>query len=324
MATAADDSDSTLSPDDAFAVLGNETRMEILQSLGRADGPLPFSELRERVGVRDSGQFNYHLGKLTGHFIQETDDGYRLSRAGTRVIESVLSGAVTETPVIEPTPVDAPCHLCGGTVEVTYREERLETYCTECAGLFGESNRTGEWIGEASRGYLGYLPMPPAGVAGRTPDEVLQAAWVWGNLEILSLASGVCPRCSGTVDYGLDICETHDTSEGLCTDCDRLKAMNVGMTCTNCVFDGGGEFTLRLASNTQLLAFQTRHGLNPVNPESVTAVNRVHTSFEEEIHTTDPLKASITYLINGDTITFTVNEDLEVTEVSKGETAQSS
>lgn len=324
MVTAADDSDSTLPPDDAFAVLGNETRMEILQTLGQADGPVPFTELRERVGVRHSGQFNYHLGKLTGHFIQETDDGYGLRRAGTRVIESVLSGAVTETPVIEPTPVDAPCHLCGGTVEVAYREERMETYCTECAGLFGEGNRTGEWIGDASHGYLGYLPMPPAGTRGRTPDEALQAAWVWGNLEILSLASGVCPRCSGTIDYDFEVCEDHDASEGLCTECDRLKAINIGMTCTNCVFDGGGEFTLRLASDTHLLAFQTGHGLNPVNPESITAVNRVHTTFEEEIHSTDPFEASLIYSINGDPIMFTVDGDLDVIEVSKGEAAQSS
>jgi len=49
------DGTSTLPPDDAFAVLGNETRMEILRALGDADGPLPFSELHDRVGTRDSG-----------------------------------------------------------------------------------------------------------------------------------------------------------------------------------------------------------------------------------------------------------------------------
>jgi len=56
MTTDADGSESsTLSPDDAFRVLGNETRMEILRALGDADGPLPFSELHDRVGTRDSG-----------------------------------------------------------------------------------------------------------------------------------------------------------------------------------------------------------------------------------------------------------------------------
>lgn len=40
-----------LSPDDAFTVVGNDTRMEILQTLGEADQPLSFSELRERIGI---------------------------------------------------------------------------------------------------------------------------------------------------------------------------------------------------------------------------------------------------------------------------------
>lgn len=87
---------SALSPDDAFAVLGNDTRMKILQTLGEADEPLRFSELRDRIGVRDSGRFNYHLDKLTGHFITETDDGYALRPAGTRVVEAVLSRVVVD------------------------------------------------------------------------------------------------------------------------------------------------------------------------------------------------------------------------------------
>ncbi|MEF8801746.1 MAG: helix-turn-helix domain-containing protein, partial [Halolamina sp.] len=115
MTTNADTSETMLAPDDAFAVLGNETRMEILQTLGEADEPLPFSELRGRVGMRDSGQFNYHLGKLDGHFIKDTDGGYALGQKGSRVIEAVLSGAVTDTPVLDRTPVDMSCYCCGAT-----------------------------------------------------------------------------------------------------------------------------------------------------------------------------------------------------------------
>jgi hypothetical protein len=87
-----------LSPDDAFATLGNETRLGILQTLGRAGEDLSFSVLRDRVGVEDSGQFNYHLEQLVGHFVRKTEDGYQLRRAGRRVVEAVLSGAVTDAP----------------------------------------------------------------------------------------------------------------------------------------------------------------------------------------------------------------------------------
>ena len=67
------DDGATLAPDDAFELLGNETRVRILQTLGTADEPVPFSELHDRVGLRDSGQFNYHLDRLVGHFLQKTD-----------------------------------------------------------------------------------------------------------------------------------------------------------------------------------------------------------------------------------------------------------
>jgi hypothetical protein len=42
------------------------------------ENAVSFSELRDRVGTRDSGQFNYHLDQLTGHFIRATDSGYEL------------------------------------------------------------------------------------------------------------------------------------------------------------------------------------------------------------------------------------------------------
>lgn len=61
------------------------------------------SELRERVGMGDSGQFNYHLGQVEGHSVRTFDDGYVLRKAGRRVVEAVLSGAVTDAVVIEPT-----------------------------------------------------------------------------------------------------------------------------------------------------------------------------------------------------------------------------
>lgn len=65
---------TALPPDDAFDVLGNETRLGILRVLGEADGPLSFSALFDRVDYDTSGNFSYHLKRLEGHFIRETDD----------------------------------------------------------------------------------------------------------------------------------------------------------------------------------------------------------------------------------------------------------
>ena len=81
-----------VSAQEAFGLLGNETRVDVLRGLWGvdggdlptgSDGVLSFSELQRRVGVGNSGQFTYHLSQLVPHFVRETDEGYRLSRAGT-------------------------------------------------------------------------------------------------------------------------------------------------------------------------------------------------------------------------------------------------
>lgn len=82
---------------ETFSLLGDSTRLAILRSLWEAQKDrekktVPFEVLRERVGVADSGRFNYHLGKLTNRFITQTNDGYQLRYAGTRVVGALLEG----------------------------------------------------------------------------------------------------------------------------------------------------------------------------------------------------------------------------------------
>jgi hypothetical protein len=55
------------SPDAVFALLGDDTRIDIPQALGETpDAARSFSDLRERVGVADSGQFDHHLQNFVG------------------------------------------------------------------------------------------------------------------------------------------------------------------------------------------------------------------------------------------------------------------
>ncbi|MFB6173369.1 MAG: ArsR/SmtB family transcription factor [Halobacteriales archaeon] len=317
---ATDTEAGTPSPDDAFAVLGDETRIAILRTLGEADDPLSFSELRDRVGVEDSGGFNYHLDRLRDHFVRRTEEGYDLRGAGRRVVEAVLSGTVTESPTIEHTEIDVPCQFCGAPIVVGFREERVESYCTECRGLFGRDCCV-DGPDAPEGGYLGYLPIPPAGVEGRDPEELYRAAWTWANLEIMSMAAGVCPRCSATVEYSVDVCGNHDPGGTVCGECDRRKAVGLHVDCTNCIFDVGGTINIGLVANTDLLAFLTEHGLNPVAPEAVAAVNRVHDAFEEEVVSEEPFEARFTFGLEGDTLTLTVDEDLEVRRGEGGDGA---
>ena len=308
--------ETTLSPDDAFALLGNETRVAILRALGEADEPLSFSALHDRSDVRDSGQFNYHLEKLVGHFVRKDDDGYTLRRTGRRVVEAVLSGAVTETPSLERTPVDEYCEYCGAPIEVTWQHGSVRMYCTECAGTYGRAYDEGRGV-PAGEGYLGRLPLPPAGVRDRTPEEVLRAAWTWGNLEIFAMASGICPRCSATVETSVRVCEDHDASDGLCPSCESVYAVAANVSCTNCIFVSGGGAVIALVANTDLLTFVTEHGLNPVAPESIRVLNGVHGDYDEEILQRDPLRARFTFHIDDDSLALTVDENLAVVDVER-------
>lgn len=78
-------------PTDALSVLADDTRLTILRTLAEADGPLSFTRLRERTGVRDSGRFSYHLRRLCEYFVRETDGGYELGHAGARLIDASVA-----------------------------------------------------------------------------------------------------------------------------------------------------------------------------------------------------------------------------------------
>lgn len=67
--------------------------------------------------------------------MRKTDNGYDLHRGRIRVVEAVLSGTITETPVLEPTTLPYP--YCGGVVKVGCREERLLHRCMACSGMVG-------------------------------------------------------------------------------------------------------------------------------------------------------------------------------------------
>jgi DNA-binding transcriptional ArsR family regulator len=297
---------AVLSPDEAFALLGNETRIRILRTLAEAEATLSFTELRNQVGIRQGEQFNYHLDKLVGFFVRKTPAGYALSQTGHRVIEAVLSGVVTEDPVLELTRVDGwSCPYCGGGVEVKYRQERVERYCTECDGFLGEAADLDD------RGSLGFLYLPPAGVQGRTASEVLDAAFTWAYAEWLVAARGVCPRCSAPVDHSLSVCENHDPGDSFCNRCGERHAARFRASCTNCVFRLGSIMSMYLAASTELLAFVANHGINPLSDPWDWGWE-----YDEEIRSTEPFEADFTFEIDGDSITLTVDENLTVVDVT--------
>jgi len=314
MPTEAVDPDTArLSPDEAFTVLGDTTRLSILQELGHAEGPLPFNELRERIGYDDSGNFQYHLNKLRGHFVRQTDEGYELRQPGVRVVGAILSGAVTERPHLDEEPVDWPCPYCGGQITISYGDDEtgkhlLSIFCTECLALSPHADHF-------EPGQVGDIQLSPAGIKNRTPDEVIRAAITWDHFEMLGTYYGVCPHCQAVVEQSVNVCEDHDPN-GTCASCERRYPVEIHYECTNCLFDLGPMAAASgVLKHFELLSFLIDHDINPFTD----AWGPVAREATEEVLSTEPLRIRYTYTLDGDSLVLILDEDLSVLAVDRSD-----
>lgn len=231
MADADDGGGRGMSPEEAFSLLANETRVTTLEALWEVwDDAVPFSELRRRVGVRDAGQFHYHLSKLRDHFVRKTEAGYELTPAGFKITQAVIAGTGIDTPTLETTPRDTVCHRCGSTVELRYSEGTTRMYCTNCSGFWSGTDE----YGAIERGYLGGWEFPPAGLDDRSPGEILDASIVYMLTRTESLMAGVCPDCGGRAGSTIDICESHAPGDTVCDDCGQYFLGVIRWQCEAC------------------------------------------------------------------------------------------
>jgi hypothetical protein len=292
-------------------LLADETRLDIIRTLGEAKRPLGFSELFDRVNYDDSSNFGYHLKRLTDHFVQQVDEGYVLGQPGRRVVEAVLSGVVTDDAVQEPSRADRRCQYCGTRIEVTYQQERVEMHCPNCPGLEQRPPTEG---GEFDRsGNLGHLLLPPSGLSDRSPDELLRAAEIWTGTETLAIARGVCGRCSAPLEQSVTACEAHDAAAGRCDACGQRFGAMFQANCTNCVFEMQAPMVTYLACQAELIEFMLDHGIDPLSSE---AFDFPHTVVEETIHSSEPFAANYQFSTEQRSLTLEVDEQLTVSTVN--------
>jgi DNA-binding transcriptional ArsR family regulator len=118
---------------DAFGLLADPVRVEILDALWHSEEtPVPYSDVRDAVGLRDSGRFNYHLSKLTDHFVEKTEDGYRLRPTGLLVVNAIYAGSYVDAPSREGIDVDGTCPTCGTPLVGEYDAGMFRVSCLDC------------------------------------------------------------------------------------------------------------------------------------------------------------------------------------------------
>ena len=269
----------------AFEVLGHDLRMGILEALAekRAEEPrnpgVSFSELRDRVGIADSGQFNYHLDKLTDQFVQETAAGYELDAAGQEVIGAVLSGSFEADGQWGPTELDAPCRECGETVTARYEDGVISVEC--------------------ENGHLNHSDYFPGGIVERhSLPDAMELATLMGQQDLELLLRDICPNCYRAIELEVGVEDDDVLLEVQCHQCGHLFQ---------------GPVSLVLLPHPILRAFYLERGRD-VRKTPLWTLPFLTEADRWQIESESPLRVEVDASCGDDELTFLIGEDGSVLE----------
>jgi hypothetical protein len=295
------------SPEAVFALLGDDIRMGIVRALGETpDEVVGFAELRERVGVRDSGQFNYHLGKLRGSFVRKTDDparddgsrgsvggstgGYELTYAGRQVIGAMHAGTYTANATVEPFPVDGTCPLCESAVVASYADETATVECTACD----------EW-----ENTLGF---PPGSLDQFEREELPGAFDRWLQYTMSGIVAGFCYTCAGRMTGQLVVDEDEQ---------DHIAGVPARVTyeCDRCGSHARASGFMPVLYHPGVQGFLFDHGFDVRADPSWNLVSFAPPA--AELTAEDPPELRVSFTVDDEEVVATVTADATVTDVTR-------
>lgn len=270
-------------PEDVFGLLGNELRVDILRALaGDVNEPRTFSELREAVGERDSGKFNYHLRKLDGVFVTQVDEGYELTLAGQQLVGALVAGTYTADATLDPLEVDDPCPSCGESpLVVTYADDHAVLTCPTCE----------QWRNEFS--------FPPGTLDQYDPDELPTAFDRWMHVLFHRITAGFCANCAGRLSGTVE---------------PEREPPAVRWTCERCGDEARASAAMPVLYHPLAQGFLYDHGLDPTSTPSWRFPGRDEVAIDA-----DEAGATVTITVDGDTLTAELGADGRVTSVERSD-----
>ncbi|MFB6202016.1 MAG: ArsR family transcriptional regulator [Halorhabdus sp.] len=293
--TGPDSEDDTIEPAEAFAVVANETRLDILEALWRAETrPVRFSDLFDAIELDDSAQFNYHLQQLTERFVVKTDDGYDLAHTGAQVIRALRAGTYTRSPEIDSFEVAGACTRCGGPLVATYADEQLSIDCSDCGKAHG------------------MYDFPPGGLADRTEQEIATAFDERVRHLHCLAADGVCPACSGRM-------RTTISREGECCLDVAVRAEHV---CERCRHELCSPVGLVLLDESRVTAFYDDHGIALSDRPYWTLPWCVDDQYTDVV-STDPWRIQVSIPLAAERLQITLDGDLTIVDTDRVACAES-
>ncbi|MFB6120503.1 MAG: ArsR family transcriptional regulator [Halobacteriaceae archaeon] len=269
--------------DDVLSLIANETRLEILRQMWDAyPDTLSFSTLRSRVGMRDSGTFNYHVDRLTPEFLRTVDGEYTLTYAGRTVVGAAVSGQFTDADSVEVGPVPAgDCLHCGGTAMARYEGGLGIVDCPACDEL------------------LAQMPVPPVTIATVAPEELPAVFSKHLLTRAAKLSRGFCTLCHGRVEASMTGRSEADSAtyrslldvRFTCEECGVRTSLNVGAV----MMDHPAVVSVLFDAGIDLRETYVWSVLPLLDPEA-------------EVVAEDPLRLRLRIHVEGDTLELTVDE----------------
>lgn len=288
---------------EVFGTVANDLRFEILRTLWETHTehpeavdrpehePVSFSRLRERVGVRDSGRFNYHLNELVPRFVRKEDNGYVLTHAGTQTIGTAVSGVYTDSNAELEEAVFGQCSNtdCNGTLRADYDSGHITVDCDDC-------------VREA------VMHVPPIIVETHDIESDPTVVQQFTLTETQRLIRGFCPLCSGPVDQRITGHLENGTARG-----------RVGVThvCEECGNVSHTTAVLSVTDHPAVVSLLYDAGIDYRDialwrpPQAV--------EFEETVESENPIRVAVSVTIGGGMLTAVLDENLEVVEIHHNE-----
>ncbi|MFB6139637.1 MAG: winged helix-turn-helix domain-containing protein [Halosimplex sp.] len=291
-----DDSDgpADTEPEDAFALIGDETRAGILRALGEDPHEgVSFSELRERVDPEiDSGQFNYHLSKLVGQFVDRGEEGYTMRAEGLALYRLIRAGSVNRRASLDPFDAGFDCHFCGTGVEGSYADGAFELRCPGCDHVYSHTH------------------VPPRAVEAGDAEDLLDRVARYNRHEMFAHARGVCPTCVNALETGFVPGEEVwiEGSESLdvfvrtaCDHCGARYYMSVG---------------LALLSHPEVVSFFRDRGVD-LSDRRHWELEWAMTDRHLTVRSTDPWEVALSIPCEDETLELVVDDSLTVVEATR-------
>lgn len=255
--------------------------------------PVQFSTLKERVGVRDPGQFHYHLDELVPQFVTRHEEGYTLTHAGARIVGAGYSGVYTDTNATLRVPQIGECSNCDGTLGLRYEQGHAVVTCDGC-----DTTRI--------------MSAPPLLVVAHDVETTPELLGRFTLSQLQQSLRGFCHLCSGPVEG--TVADSSRQGES-----DAGGGVKLSYECTECGAPVYTSATTAVLDHPAVVSRLHDAGIDYREIPSRGITQALESA--ERIRDEDPLRVEVTVTIGDGELTLVLDERLDVIEYSTHQSA---